>query len=170
MLGLEHGSYTALMIGSSNFTRAGMGVGSIRNAEANLLTVVERVRHGREPARLETVWEETVPVDDPSNAEWLGAQPELEEEEELEAPVMPRGFVAATYRAGDHRSIVLLLKPAGLPDEWSVHACGTQYLLLLEHQAWNASGSRDVVEIEWLRPSRRTGCSCVWKVARPSSP
>ena len=42
MLALYSDSYSALMIGSSNFTRAGMGVGGNRNAEANLLTVVSR--------------------------------------------------------------------------------------------------------------------------------
>ena len=41
-------TYTALVIGSSNFTCAGMGVASHRNAEANLVTVAERAVSRRE--------------------------------------------------------------------------------------------------------------------------
>ena len=56
MLGLTADRYSALMIGSSNFTCAGMGAGSYCNAEANLLTIVERVDYGRDARKLEAVW------------------------------------------------------------------------------------------------------------------
>jgi hypothetical protein len=58
MLALIAEQYSALMIGSSNFTSAGMGVGQNRNAEANLLTIVDRVAYGRDASRLEAVWPE----------------------------------------------------------------------------------------------------------------
>ena len=61
MLALQSNAYSALMIGSSNFTRAGMGVGPYRNAEANLLTIVDRVRFGREDGLLEAIWSEMEP-------------------------------------------------------------------------------------------------------------
>jgi hypothetical protein len=72
MLALIAGQYSALMIGSSNFTGAGMGVGQHRNAEANLLTIVDRVGYGREVGQLESVWPEMERVADPESAEWLG--------------------------------------------------------------------------------------------------
>ena len=64
------------MIGSSNFTRAGMGTAVHRNAEANLVTVVQRVAYGRKKGRLEDIWSQMGPDVDLEAAEWLGPQPE----------------------------------------------------------------------------------------------
>ena len=64
MLTLRSEAYSALTatktkaapsIGSSNFTCAGMGVTPHRHAEANLLTLVDRVASGRESGRLEAI-------------------------------------------------------------------------------------------------------------------
>ena len=76
MLTLRSEAYSALMIGSSNFTCAGMGVTPHRHAEANLLTLVDRVASGRESGRLEAIWPEMEMVTDPDATEWLGAKPE----------------------------------------------------------------------------------------------
>ena len=42
MVGLKSTKYRALLVGSSNFTKAGMGIGSTRNTEANLLYIMKR--------------------------------------------------------------------------------------------------------------------------------
>jgi hypothetical protein len=88
------------MIGSSNFTCAGMGVGQYRNAEANLLTIVGIEKYGREAGQLESVWPEMEQVADPESAEWLGARSDRDEEEQAPAQLLPAGFLSATYRAG----------------------------------------------------------------------
>ena len=93
--------YVALMVGSSNFTRAGMGIGLSYNVEANLLTIVEHVDYGRVAGKLEAVWPEMESVNDPESAEWLGVQLENEGEEQTPESLLPEGFLAATYRAGD---------------------------------------------------------------------
>ena len=149
MLALRGDSYTALMIGSSNFTCAGMGTASYRNAEANLVTVVERVAYGREAGRLETIWSQMGPDVDPDAAEWLGPQPESDEDDGAVAPPVPAGFVSATYRAGDERTIVLRLDPAHLPSEWRIHACGRDASEILTRSAWAETDSRAVVTVHW---------------------
>ena len=149
MLALRGDSYTALMIGSSNFTCAGMGTAPYRNAEANLVTVVERVAYGREAGRLETVWSQMGPDVDPDAAEWLGPQPESDEDDGAVAPPVPAGFVSATYRAGDERTIVLRLDPAHLPSEWRIHACGRDAREILTRSAWAETDSRAVVTVHW---------------------
>src|SRR5690606_32912962 len=53
MLALLSNRYTAVLTGSSNFTRAGLGIGNHRNTEANVVTVAERRPHAREPGELE---------------------------------------------------------------------------------------------------------------------
>jgi hypothetical protein len=149
MLALFADNYTALMIGSSNFTCAGMGVGPSRNAEANLLTIVDRVAYGREARQLEEVWPDTDPVDDPESAEWLGARPDQEEEEQAPTPQLPAGFLSATYRAGEMRLIALRLDETNLPEDWRVHACGQGKRELLSSAVWHVSGRPAVMELAW---------------------
>ena len=149
MLALRGESYAGLMIGSSNFTCAGMGTATYRNAEANLVTVVERAAYGREAGRLESVWSQMGPDVDPDAAEWLGPQPESDEDDGAVAPPVPAGFVSATYRAGDERTIVLRLDPAHLPSEWRIHACGRDAREILTRSAWAETNSRAVVTVHW---------------------
>jgi hypothetical protein len=149
MLALIADRYTALMIGSSNFTCAGMGVGPHRNAEANHLTVVDRVDYGREAGQLEGVWPAMEAVD-PESAEWLGARSDREEEEQAQAPWLPAGFLSATYRAGGTRQVVLRLDPDHLPAEWQVHAVGGESSELLSASVWRQSGRLSTVEIPWM--------------------
>ena len=148
MLTLRSEAYSALMIGSSNFTCAGMGVTPHRHAEANLLTLVDRVASGRESGRLEAIWPEMKAVTDPDAAEWLGAKPE-EEDEQATAAILPVGFLSATYRAGEVRQIVLRLDPAHLPADWCVHACGRDERELLTDATWREAGQPSEIVVDW---------------------
>jgi hypothetical protein len=149
MLALVSDSYSALMNGSSNFTCAGMGVAEYRNAEANLLTIVDRANNGRKIGQLEAVWPEMERVSDPQSAEWLGASAIHDEEEQAAAKPLPAGFLLATYRAGDERWIVLRIDPAHLPEEWQVHACGRYEQELLSAPGWRERGCPSTMEIAW---------------------
>ena len=149
MLGMFTGGYSALMIGSSNFTCAGMGVGRFRNAEANLVTIADRNAYSREAGLLDSVWPELNTVEDPDSAEWLGARAENEEEEQAKTPPLPAGFLSATYRAGDQRRILLRLDSAHLPDDWRVYACGQDKPELLNARLWREGGSQAKIELTW---------------------
>jgi hypothetical protein len=149
MLALLADHYSALMIGSSNFTCAGMGVEHRRNAEANLLFIADRVDFGREVGNLEAVWPEMVHVTDPESAEWLGAQPSQEEEEQAVGPLLPAGFLSATFRAGDMRWIFMRLDPTQLPDDWQIQACGHVNQRLLSAATWREQRQPSFVEISW---------------------
>jgi len=150
-------SYSALMVGSSNFTSAGMGIGTHRNAEANLLSIVDQVQYGREEGALQALWPEMPLVDDPEAAEWLGVRPDTDEEEASKAPPLPAGFLPATYRAGERRRVVLQFEPAELPQEWRVHACGQDARQLINSSEWQARGCAAVVGLVWepLQPPER---------------
>jgi len=157
MLALRSEAYSALLAGSSNFTRAGLGIGPRRNAEANLLSITERRPHAREPGELEAIWPEMTRVDEPDAAEWLGPKPELDEDERTTGISLPVGFISATYRAGDERKIVLRFDAAHLPETWSVHACGRDAGLLLNDAAWGAGGQKETVVLPWqpVQPPER---------------
>jgi len=149
MLAFHTEAYSALMIGSSNFTCAGMGVGHYRNAEANLLTIADAVDYGRDTGQLEAVWPDVTALDDPEAAEWLEARVDPEEDERAKTPVVPEGFLAATYCAGDPSRIVLRFELNLLPDDWVIYACGRHERELLTAEAWATAGRRPVETLEW---------------------
>lgn len=149
MLALRAEGYTALMVGSSNFTVAGMGVGQNRNAEANLLTVVDRVAYSRDAGQMESIWPRMQQINNLEEAEWLRPRLENEEEALLANPPAPAGFLSATYRAGDVRQIILRLDPAGLPQDWHVLASAQQGKEILSATEWEQRGHPQVVELLW---------------------
>jgi hypothetical protein len=151
MIALYGDSDSALLIGSSNFTGAGMGVGQYRNAEANLLSIVD-YSAPNERRQLDSVWPGTEPVNDPDAAEWLGPRYEFEEEEQLTAPVLPIGFLSAVYRAGDNSQLVLTLDPEFLPKDWQVYTCGLTEREVLSATRWRESCESTSVEIAWPEP------------------
>lgn len=149
MVAYRGDGYSALMVGSSNFTVAGMGTGARRNAEANLLTIVQHEAFAREAGQIEAVWPQMDEIENPATCEWQGADPDREEEEQAGSPPVPPGFLSATYRAGDHRLITLLLDPKELPPEWRVCAAGREPLELLNSVAWREGGGKPTCAIAW---------------------
>jgi hypothetical protein len=141
--------YTGLMIGSSNFTRAGMGIGTICNAEANLLTIAEHLPRARLPGQVDEVWPSMVEVEDPTAVEWQGATPELVEEQRATNAPVPMGFLSATYRAGDRRELLLRLDADHLPKDWTIHATGRNSAELLSAESWGQQGRPDPIALKW---------------------
>jgi hypothetical protein len=164
MMALSSDAYTALMVGSSNFTSAGMGVGEHRNAEANLLTIAERAHYGQEAGALQAVWPEMTAVTDLGVAEWLGARAADLEEEAGDAARLPAGFVTATYTAGDDRLVTVRVDPGALPEQWSIHACGQGTHDLLASAEWSERGSPPVIGLPWAPPQPPERLLVRWSV------
>lgn len=146
--------YSALMIGSSNFTGAGLGLLPARNIEANLVTLVDYEQHGREEGLLESVWSGMEPIPDPDQAEWLG--PRVDEEGDATGLPLPAGFLSAAYRAGEPREIAIRLNPDALPATWAIDAVGRQLSavgggrLVIDSHGWREQGGQPIVDIEWV--------------------
>lgn len=146
--------YSALMIGSSNFTGAGLGLLPARNIEANLVTLVDYEQHGREEGLLESVWSGMEPIPDPDQAEWLG--PQVDEEGDATGLPLPAGFLSAAYRAGEPRKIAIRLNPDALPATWAIDAVGRQLSavgggrLVIDSHGWQKQGGQPIVHIEWV--------------------
>src|SRR5262249_29326806 len=135
------------------FTTAGVGIiGHRFNIEANILTVVDEEAFARDAGRLEAVWQSMDPIADALKAEWRGADPEREEEEQATRHGPPKGFLGASYRAGRVRAVILFLDPKELPAQWTLSAAGRRPQKLTDSAEWKESGSRTVLEIEWPKP------------------
>ena len=140
--------YVALMAGSSNFTAAGLGLIPTRNAEANLVTIVDRIAHAREEGLLRAVWERMTAVEAPDRAMWQQA---VDDEDEGNGLPVPPGFLAATFDAGEARRIVLRLDPETLPTTWTVQAAGglADGQAVLASDDWLRAQGPQTVEIPW---------------------
>jgi hypothetical protein len=146
--------YSALLVGSSNFTGAGLGLIPSRNAEANLVTLVEYQQHGREEGLLERVWANMETVPDPANAEWNG--PLADKDDDAAAKPLPAGFMAASYQGGEPRQLIIRLVPADVPPDWTIDAVGRaasagngQGTPVLRAQDWRQQGAPATVTIGW---------------------
>ncbi len=163
MLWLEADEYSALMIGSSNFTCAGMGMGHARNAEANLLTVVDYEAYRREIGKLDAVFPEMDVIEEAGSAEWMGASIDRNEEEMMKCPPVPDGFLSATFVAGATRKVVLALDPEELPADWQISACGSKATELLSTPLWVARGRPAVADIGWEPEQPPERLMVVWE-------
>jgi len=152
MLALFSDKYTALMIGSSNFTCFGMGVAKTPNIEANLITITNHLAYDRNAGQIVAVWPEMERVTDPDSAEWRPDLQKKEEEEQGEVQLLPAGFLSASYCAGEERSILLRFDPLKLlklSELWSIHSCGRDGKDLLSSEAWEKLGSPSVSKTPW---------------------
>ncbi|MCB0787603.1 MAG: hypothetical protein KDC02_25700, partial [Flavobacteriales bacterium] len=119
MLALQASAYSAVLVGSSNFTKAGLGVDGVHNVEANLLLLAPRKSRSRVPGQLDDLWPRMQQeFEDPDALEWTGADAQQEEEEKETAAPWPQGFLAAAFHAGEVSSLELTVDPVGLPSEW----------------------------------------------------
>jgi len=149
MLRLENKAYSALMIGSSNFTQAGQGLKDHCNVEANLLFMALNDPYAREPRELAECWPQTKTVPNPEEVEWTG-EPYTTEEDALPGkPLLPQGFVSAYYRAGDKSSILLCLFPEKLPASWRIFGGLNNDINLLDSMHSLPEGKESVVELSW---------------------
>lgn len=147
--------YSALMVGSSNFTCAGLGLTPRCNIEANVVTLVDYQEHGRQEGILERVWPEMTPVNDPDAAEWMGARDDADDD--ASADRLPNWVLAATFDAGDRRQLLIEVEPTEVPDEWSIAATGSDIsgnategdMRLLGASEWRRLGSPAIVELPW---------------------
>lgn len=110
---LENGDQHAILIGSSNFTRPGLGLGSQANLEINVAIGAAR---GSETAK---GMRGLIPIGDPidpDKAQWEPA----EGEEDPDQPQLPWGFDQALLDPLPPATLTLRLEPGSLPEVWAV--------------------------------------------------
>lgn len=148
---LEGDRWVSFLIGSSNFTSAGTGIGQVKNFEANLVYSVDY-----NDANAGKQFDETFPKHDPVNidrVQWQPAEGDGEDDTRGEV-LLPAEFRDAVYDRDDtgHATVTFTLgdnPPAG----WEVTANGDERPLDTEPQ-WHARGRPKSFTHDWppLRP------------------
>jgi len=127
---LENDRHIAALVGSSNFTAAGLGLAAPANLEINLAVGAARDSEaGRALVRL-------IPAGDRVTLDDVEWEPEPPEEEQRE-PELPWGFVQALLDAAPEPTLRLRLDPP-LPDAWSVSDHTGR--ALTNHETWAEAG------------------------------
>ncbi len=126
---LERDERSVALVGSSNFTAAGLGINGRGNLEINLAFRIPTTE--RRCLRALRGLFRAGPVIPEAEIDWEAA-----EDEETPQVELPAGFVDFLLDAR-RREVAITLKPSVLPDTWSVYAQGAQ---LCDQADWEQEG------------------------------
>jgi hypothetical protein len=139
------------LIGSSNFTSSGTGIGKAVNFEANLAYLLDmnRTPRGLE-ADLNKRFPPVEPIASPEQNLAFQSVSEPNADTPAEGLLLPSGFLTATYRRVDaQRGDVALNFGDDLPSEWSI--MDEEENLLLTEREWKAKGASKSYHLAWQR-------------------
>ena len=162
-LWLENDRWGLYVIGSSNFTSAGLGIGRTANVEANL---VYRLDMERNRAALK-VFDGAFPGNIVLDVDTLQFRPppgEGEDELKDEAP-LPAFFGAATYELREERALVALQFVGTSAPDWSMHADPDRSAVFSEER-WIQLGRPGLHELVWTCPRPPSGFWVTWDGGR----
>ena len=148
-LWFEDDRWALLLIGSSNFTSAGTGVGKAINYEANLVYLLDMNRAPRGwNSDLGKRFPPIEPIDDPERCLVFQQISEPDADTPNEGVLLPTGFLSATYRRiNAERCEVTLALGDDLPPGWRV--MDEEEVSLLSQREWRTSGSSKSYSINW---------------------
>jgi hypothetical protein len=172
LLHLANDDWQAVVLGSSNFTAAGLGVRGYGNLEANLMYMS---RAGSSEARaIDAIWPETGAAIDLESAEIVWEPCDEDQALGLGEPCLPGAFCEALFVAEAPLLRVVLTK--GLPKEWRISVPGGETLLSSsatqegKHEiAWTGKPTPFVLEVTWEDLDRRWTTSWAVNVSDPAA-
>ena len=152
---LEDDRWSVYMLGSSNFTSAGLGLGTAANIEANLAYVFDGERHPEAYKEMQDRFLGGDEIDIGWGVKW---QPRTDagEDADCDELLLPQAFGQATYgRRNEQKGQITFTFAGQTPRGWSLMADDREEVFFDESQ-WLAMGSL-------LRATRP------WTVERPPS-
>ncbi len=165
---LEDDRWVLFLIGSSNFTSAGTGVGKASNYEANLAYLFDREQA---PGGAYSEFEHRFPaiesISDPeSSLQFLPAS-DVGIDSAHETVLLPTGFLSATYRGKDgSEGEVILTFGDDLPSGWTIF--DEEELTRLTESEWHSVDSPKSYSLMWKsRPP--SGFWVTWEAATASA-
>jgi len=155
-LWLEDERWISYMIGSSNFTGAGMGLPPRQNMEANLVYIIDHSKNLKAYRTLSSSFPESENID--KNLKYEYKIP-LIINGTGDSALLPKAFVAATWEKEDIITLQISGKP---PAGWVVMSVDDRRLY--DEKEWNAQGCPDQVTVTW--PDENTlpsGLKIIWE-------
>lgn len=158
-LWLESDRLILSMLGSSNFTSPGLGVGRVQNLEANLAFVVGTQTSDAKKALL-NAWLPTEEIPEGIEVRWR-PQDDAGEDSPNDAPLLPDAFAEATFGCdeGQYVEFSFSAKP---PAGWVLYAEDENDVFASEGQ-WIKADRAKIWRIPWLRSRAPSGFLVTWK-------
>ena len=159
---LENTRWIVYMIGSSNFTSAGLGLGRVGNLEANLAYIVDKKKHRAEFNRLRETFPEGFAISEANEIVWLAESP-AGEDDAGEGAVLPGAFDTAIYEMTDEdMGKITLTFNDDPPAEWEVLNEYGQEVFYSQRQ-WIKAGRLEKIELPWSEDRPPSGFWVKWK-------
>ncbi|MCB1130702.1 MAG: hypothetical protein KDN05_06195 [Verrucomicrobiae bacterium] len=118
-LSFESDSHILRLIGSSNFTSAGLGLGAVQNWEANLAYVADRQRHRSAARALDATWPDVKDFPSDQTLQYLPL-PDDENDAADTLPLLPAAFGEAIFAIGSRGPEVRLQIHSVPPGGWAL--------------------------------------------------
>ncbi|HUU90962.1 MAG TPA: hypothetical protein VM238_07110 [Phycisphaerae bacterium] len=160
-LWLESDHRATYLIGSSNFTAAGMGLANRPNLEANLLYAMRN--DGKAYKAMVPVFPDSEEIPEDTEIRW---QPSVSAEDEAteETVLLPAAFDQAVYCAeGGHDGRIELHFAGTPPAGWVVLT--EDNTPLYDEAAWESGGSPLTASLAWAEPRPPSGVVVRWQGA-----
>jgi hypothetical protein len=157
-LWLENEPWAAYMIGSSNFTSAGLGLSGSPNYEANLVYYVSDANRAGYKALCQSFIEgESI---DPERAYWM-PPPNPEDEAPSDELLLPTGFAAVEYGLDEQRIPYINFRfGTDLPPGWEIKTPGGA--TFCNEERWITAGKPDALKIPWTETLPPSGFEVRW--------
>lgn len=163
---LESDTTVAYMIGSSNFTRGGLGIGGTGNREANLVYFLRPDSNRAAFKELMASRPKGDLVDSDREIRWEAMVEEDEDTATDQASALPNGFLTAVYDRGDKGAAWIELRFAleqNLPSGWRLELADDREAGVFYGEAqWMDQGRPESVRIDWPAPRPPSGFNVVW--------
>ena len=158
---MEDDRWVVYMIGSSNFTSAGLGISRAPNLEANLVYVVDADRDAKAYYRMCASFPDSDPLEIDDSVRWKPLS-ENEEDQAAECVCLPDSFGTASYDRDPKRGGELYLTfPGNPPAGWMLLEDGRSDSFYSESD-WKVSGSARQVCLKWTETAPPSGISVKW--------
>jgi hypothetical protein len=140
---IENETWTAAMVGSSNFTTAGLGL-MARSGNLEVNVAIGAPRESRAAQALRDLFQMGATLD-LNDVDW---QPQVDEEE-LSRPQLPWGFADCLVEPGPPPELLLKLVKDDLPAQWEIKdGWGA---VISNHAAWDAEAKPPEMRVMWGR-------------------
>jgi hypothetical protein len=154
----EGGSSLLYVLGSSNFTSAGLGLGTVQNLEANLAYLAKDSKQER--AAFDAAWIDADPV--PSDTRLIPPADQGEDSENSGDPLLPPGFGAATFGLDATGKAQIELTFHEPPTSgWELFPDDSD-TCFLSASAWTADGEPNLFTRIWEMPRPPAGFRVVF--------
>lgn len=154
------------LIGSSNFTTAGLGLNSTHaNVEANLAYLCSYGKHWGSYPRVGESFPDSEEITVDSNTQWLPAENE-DEIDDTETVSLPAAFSSAVYDIDERNSgVVTVVLTSDPPQGWRLLNEDNDSPVLADAD-WRKSGSRQDTTIPWGEGRPPSGFWVTWHGAK----